>query len=145
MKKKEPLGKLSLQIKSQQANPSPPVGPALGQRGLNIMEFCKQFNDLSKASGIEAGMLVTVEITYYADKTFALLMKKPPVSALVKKLANLKSGAKKPGTEVAGEIHKSKVVEIAQMKMGDMSVDSLDSAVSMVMGTCVSMGIKVTE
>lgn len=143
MKKKEPVGFISLQIPAGQANPSPPVGPALGQRGLNIMEFCKQFNELCNKDKIEPGMIIPVVIAYYADKSFTITMKKSPVSILVKKALGLKSGSKTPGTQTAGQITIAQIEEIANIKMADMGVDNIEAAKLMVMGTCQSMGIKV--
>lgn len=143
MKKKEPVGFISLQIPAGQANPSPPVGPALGQRGLNIMEFCKQFNEQCVKQKIEPGLLTPVVIAYYADKTFTMVLKKPPVSVLVKKALKLKSGSKTPGTQSAGTITMAQVEEIAKTKMDDMGVDDLVAASQMVIGTCKSMGVKV--
>ncbi len=143
MKKKEPVGQISLLIPAHQANPSPPVGPALGQRGLNIMEFCKQFNERCKKENIEAGLPTPVVISYFADKSFDMLLKKPPVSILVKRALKLKLASKKPGTDVAGTINMEQIKQIAELKLVDMGVDSIDAAVSMVIGTCKSMGVKV--
>ena len=139
--KKAITGYVKLQIPAGSANPSPPVGPALGQRGLNIMEFCKQFNDRTK--DFEKGMPIPVVITAYADKSFTFITKTPPTSYLVKKKAGLASGSKLPGRDKAGKISKSDILEIAKMKMADMGVTDLDAAISMVKGTCVSMGVKV--
>ncbi|MCE2992569.1 MAG: 50S ribosomal protein L11 [Candidatus Jidaibacter sp.] len=143
MKKKEPVGQISLQIAAHQANPSPPVGPALGQRGLNIMQFCKDFNELCKKENIEPGMPTPVVISYYADKSFSMILKKPPVPVLVKKALKLNSASKKPGTDFVGSINMDQIAEIAKIKMGDMGVDSLEAASQMVIGTCRSMGVKV--
>ncbi|MDF3047447.1 MAG: rplK [Candidatus Midichloriaceae bacterium] len=143
MKKKEPVGQISLQIAAHQANPSPPVGPALGQRGLNIMQFCKDFNDLCKKQNIEPGMPTPVIISYYADKSFSMILKKPPVPVLVKKALKLNSASKKPGTDFVGNINMDQITEIAKIKMEDMGVDSLEAASQMVIGTCRSMGVKV--
>lgn len=145
MKKKEPLGTITLLIPAHQANPSPPVGPALGQRGIQIMEFCKQFNERCKKENIEPGMPTPVLITFYADKSFEMVLKKPPVSVLVKKALKLQSASKAPGTQIVATIKKGDVEEIAKIKMDDMGVDNLASAMSMVAGTCKSMGIKVEE
>lgn len=145
MKKKEALGTIKLNIIAHQANPSPPVGPALGQRGLNIMDFCKRFNDECKKQNYDQGDLIPVVITYYADKTFTFETKLSPVPNLIKKELKLKSGSKTPGTQFAGEINKAQIEKIAKMKLKDMGVDSIDSAMRMVEGTCVSMGIKVVE
>jgi large subunit ribosomal protein L11 len=143
VKKKEPIGQISLQIAAHQANPSPPVGPALGQRGLNIMEFCKQFNERCKKENYDQGDRIPVVISYFADKSFTFITKCPPVPNLIKKKAGLKSGSKTPGTATAGEISLKMIEEIAKMKMADMGVTDLDAAISMVKGTCVSMGVKV--
>lgn len=143
MKKKEIVGKISLQLKAHQANPSPPTGPALGQRGLNIMEFCKQFNELCKKKGLQPGDVIPTIITYYADKSFTIVTKNPPVPNLIKKALGIESASKTPGTAFAGTINNKQIEEIAKIKMEDMSVDNLESAMSMVRGTCVSMGIKV--
>jgi large subunit ribosomal protein L11 len=143
VKKKEPVGQISLQIAAHQANPSPPVGPALGQRGLNIMQFCKDFNELCKKENIEPGMPTPVVISYYADKSFSMILKKPPVPVLVKKALKLNSASKKPGTDFVGSINMDQIAEIAKIKMGDMGVDSLEAASQMVIGTCRSMGVKV--
>jgi large subunit ribosomal protein L11 len=143
VKKKEPVGQISLQIAAHQANPSPPVGPALGQRGLNIMQFCKDFNDLCKKQNIEPGMPTPVIISYYADKSFSMILKKPPVPVLVKKALKLNSASKKPGTDFVGNINMDQITEIAKIKMEDMGVDSLEAASQMVIGTCRSMGVKV--
>lgn len=145
MKKKEPVGQISLLIPAHQANPSPPVGPALGQRGLNIMQFCKDFNERCAKEKIEAGLPTPVVISYYADKSFDMLLKKPPVSVLVKRALNLKLASKKPGTDIVGTITMEQVKEIAQLKLVDMGVDSLDAGMKMVEGTCRSMGVKVKE
>jgi len=145
VKKKEPIGSIKLNILAHQANPSPPVGPALGQRGLNIMDFCKRFNDECKKQNHEPGDVIPVVISYYADKTFTFVTKLPPVPNLIKKQLKLKSGSKTPGTQFAGEIKKAQIKTIAEMKMKDMGVDSLDAAMKMVEGTCVSMGVKVIQ
>jgi large subunit ribosomal protein L11 len=145
VKKKEALGSIKLNIAAHQANPSPPVGPALGQRGLNIMDFCKRFNDECKKLNHEPGDIIPVVITYYADKTFTFITKLPPVPNLIKKALKLKSGSKTPGTQFAGEINKAQIKAIAEMKMKDMGVDDIKAAIKMVEGTCVSMGIKVIQ
>ncbi len=145
MKNKVPVGTISLQVPAHQANPSPPIGPALGQRGLNIMDFCKRFNDACKKEGFEPGDVIPVLITYFADKSFDFKLKNPPVPNLIKKKMKLAKGAKTPGTQVVGIINMTQIKEIAKMKMVDMGVHSLDSAINMVKGTCVSMGVKVEE
>lgn len=143
MKKKEPAGSISLQVPAHQANPSPPLGPALGQRGLNIMDFCKQFNDHCKKKGYEPGDVTPTVITYYPDKSFTFETKSPPVPFLVMKATGKKKGAKTPGTETVASLAQDQVKEIAEKKMEDMGVDNIDSAISMVKGTCLSMGIEV--
>lgn len=143
MKKKEIVGTISLQVPAHQANPSPPIGPALGQRGLNIMEFCKQFNEICKKKNLQPGDVIPTIITYYGDKTFTIVTKNPPVPNLIKKAVGITSASKTPGTAFAGTINAKQIEEIAKIKMEDMSVDNLESAMSMVRGTCVSMGIKV--
>ncbi len=145
MKKKEPVGSISLQVPAHQANPSPPIGPALGQRGLNIMEFCKQFNDHCKKKGHTPGDVIPTVITYFADKTFTFITKMPPVPNMIKKALGVTSGAKTPGTQVIGTITMAQITEIAKAKMEDMGVDELDAAISMVKGTCVSMGVKIQD
>jgi len=140
MKKKE-IGKINLQIPAGKANPAPPIGPALGQKGLNIAEFCKQFNDRTKA--MEQGMPVPVVITAYADKSFTFITKTPPTSYLIKKSAGLTSGSKTAGRETVGSISASEVTKIAKMKMADMGVDDPDAAEASVIGTARSMGIEV--
>ena len=145
MKKKEPVGSISLQVPAQQANPSPPIGPALGQRGLNIMEFCKQFNDHSKKQGHAPGDMIPTVISYYADKTFTFITKMPPVPNMIKKALGLTAGAKTPGTQTVGTIKMAQIKEIAKVKMADMGVDNIEAAISMVRGTCVSMGVKIED
>lgn len=140
---KKVIGYIKLQIGAGSANPSPPVGPALGQRGLNIMEFCKQFNE--KTKDMEKGVPVPVVITAFADKTFTFITKTPPVSYFVKKKAGVTSGSKLPGRENAGKIKVSDIAEIAKMKMADMGVDDLESAISQVEGTARASGIMVVE
>jgi large subunit ribosomal protein L11 len=143
VKKKEPAGTISLQIPAHKANPSPPIGPALGQRGLNIMEFCKQFNEHCKKGNFDEGDVIPVVITYFPDKTFNFVTKMSPVPNMIKKELKLASGSKTPGTQSVGTITKAQIEKIAKVKMKDMSVDSLPAAMSMVEGTCMSMGIKV--
>lgn len=139
--KKKVVGLIKLQIPAGQAKPAPPVGPALGQRGLNIMEFCKAFND--KTKNMEQGMAIPVEITAYADKTFTFITKTPPATALIKKALGLKSGSKKPGTEVAGKISQEQIDEIAKIKMPDLNAHDIESAKKIIAGSALSMGLKV--
>lgn len=144
MKNKQPVGTFTLLIAAQQANPSPPVGPACGQRGLNIMEVCKRINDeCKKIKDLAPGDIVPAVITFFADKSFNIIIKKPPVSNLVKKYLKLAKGSKTPGLSVAGTISPKHVEEIAKIKMEEMGVLTLTAAISQVEGTCRSMGIKV--
>jgi large subunit ribosomal protein L11 len=143
--KKKEEGRISLQIPAQQANPSPPIGPALGQRGLNIMDFCNRFNNLCKEKKISPGEIIPVIIKYFADKRFEIETKQSPVPYLIKKFVGLKSGSKKPGTEWVGSIEIDQVEEIAMIKMEDMGVSDVKSAMRMVKGTCVSIGVRVEE
>jgi large subunit ribosomal protein L11 len=137
---KEISGILKLQIKGGQANPAPPVGPALGQRGVNIMEFCKSFNDKTKSL---MGQPVPVVITIYKDKKFDFIIKTPPASFLIKEAIKLKSGSKEPGRVVAGSISKAQLKKIAEIKMKDLNANDLDAAVQIVAGTARSMGLVV--
>ncbi len=138
---KKVAGQLKLQVPSGAANPSPPIGPALGQRGINIMEFCKAFNAATQE--MEKGMPIPCVITYYQDKSFTFQMKQPPVSYLLKKAANLKSGSKTPGKASAGSISRDKVREIAEAKMKDLNAADVEGAMRMVEGSARSMGLNV--
>ena len=138
---KKITGFLKLQVPAGAANPSPPIGPALGQRGLNIMAFCKDFN--AKTSQLEKGSPIPVVITIYQDKSFTFEMRTPPVSYFIKKAAGLESGSKAPGRDKAGKITKAQVKEIAEQKMKDLNCDSVESAMRMVEGSARSMGIEV--
>ena len=140
---KKVTGTLSLQIAAGKANPSPPVGPALGQRGVNIMEFCKAFNDKTKE--MEPGSPIPVLITIYKDKSFTFVTKKPPVSYLIKKAVKLKKGCQTPGRSTVSSITRKQMEEIAEVKMEDMNADTLDAAVAMIAGSAYSMGIKVVD
>ncbi len=140
---KKITGSIKLQIPSGQANPSPPVGPALGQRGVNIMEFCKAFNEVTKT--MQPGMPIPVVITVYADKSFTFVTKTPPASYLIMKAANVKKGANKTGLEHIGKITKAQLREIAEIKIKDMNANDIDAAVSMLAGTATSMGLDVIE
>ena len=140
---KKVTGFLKLQVPAGAANPSPPIGPALGQRGLNIMEFCKNFN--AQTAKLEKGTPIPVVITTYADRSFTFEMKTPPMSFFIKKAAKLERGSKTPGRDVAGSINKAQVKEIAQQKLKDLNCDSIESAMRMVEGSARSMGIEVTE
>ena len=135
--KKKILGLIKLQIPAGKANPSPPVGPALGQKGLNIMEFCKAFNAATQS--LEPGIPTPVIITAYEDKSFTFITKLPPVSYYIKKAAGVKSASKTPGKEVAGKITMAQVKEIAEAKMPDLNCSTVEAAMNMVKGQAVSM------
>ncbi len=137
---KKVIGEIKLQIPAGAANPSPPVGPALGQRGVNIMEFCKAFN---AATQTEQGMIIPVVITVYADRTFSFITKTPPAAVLLKKAAGLDKGSSEPGKETKGEVTKAQVQEIARIKMPDLTSASIEAAVKTVEGTARSLGLKV--
>ena len=138
---KKITGYVKLQVPAGSANPSPPIGPALGQRGLNIMEFCKAFN--AQTQQMEKGSPIPVVITVYADRTFSFEMKTPPVSFFIKKAAKLDSGSKFPGRDKAGSVTREQVKEIAEKKMKDLNCDSIEAAMKMVEGSARSMGIEV--
>jgi large subunit ribosomal protein L11 len=138
---KKITGYLKLQVPAGAANPSPPIGPALGQRGLNIMEFCKAFN--AQTQNLEKGAPIPVVITIYADRTFAFEMRTPPVSHFLKKAANLQSGSKTPGRGSAGSVTKDQVKEIAEKKMKDLNCSTVEAAMRMVEGSARSMGLEV--
>jgi large subunit ribosomal protein L11 len=134
-------GYIKLQIKAGQANPSPPVGPALGQRGVNIMEFCKAFNAATQQ--MEPGSPIPVVITVYSDKSFTFETKTPPASYFLKKAANLKSGSNAPGKQVAGSVTMDQLREIAEAKMVDLNAIDVDGAVQIIAGSARSMGLEV--
>ena len=136
-------GYINLQVPAGQANPSPPIGPALGQRGLNIMEFCKQFN--AKTKDMEQGAPVPVKITVFSDRTFAFEMKTPPASYLLKKAAKITSGSKETGRTSVGTVTMAQVREVAKQKMKDLNTDNLEAAAKTVAGTARSMGLQVVE
>ena len=138
---KKLVGSMKLQVPAGQANPSPPVGPALGQRGINIMEFCKAFN--AKTADMEPGAPCPTVITYYQDKSFTMDIKTPPASYYLKKAANLKSGASAPSREVAGTVTAAQVKEIAEAKMKDLNANDIESAMQIILGSARSMGIEV--
>ena len=138
---KKVAGFLKLQVPAGAANPSPPIGPALGQRGLNIMAFCKDFN--AKTSQLEKGSPIPVVITIYQDKSFTFEMRTPPVSYFIKKAAKVESGSKAPGRDKAGKITKEQVKEIAEKKMADLNCSTVEAAMRMVEGSARSMGIEV--
>ncbi|GGG04206.1 MULTISPECIES: 50S ribosomal protein L11 [Cysteiniphilum] len=132
---------IKLQVKAGQANPSPPIGPALGQHGVNIMEFCKAFN--AQTQKMEQGSPVPVVITVYSDRSFTFTMKTPPASFLLKKAAKIKSGSSKPSKEVAGTVNREQLEEIAKAKEPDLTAATLDAAVRTIAGSARSMGLKV--
>jgi large subunit ribosomal protein L11 len=140
---KKITGYLKLQVPAGSANPSPPIGPALGQRGLNIMEFCKAFN--AQTQSLEPGMPIPVVITAFADRTFTFATKTPPTSYLLRRAAGLEKGDKTPGRTIAGKVTLAQVREIAGQKMQDLNANDLDAAVSMIKGSARSMGLEVVE
>ena len=138
---KKVAGTMKLQVPAGQANPSPPVGPALGQRGINIMEFCKAFN--AKTQELEPGAPCPTIITYFVDKSFTMDIKTSPASYMLKKAAKLNSGAKLPGREVVGSVTAKQVKEIAEAKMKDLNANDIEAAMLIIMGSARSMGIEV--
>jgi large subunit ribosomal protein L11 len=140
---KKITGYVKLQVPAGAANPSPPIGPALGQRGLNIMEFCKAFN--AQTAKMEKNTPIPVTITVYQDRSFTFEMKTPPVSYFIKKAAKLESGSKTPGRDKVGSVTKAQVKEIAEQKMKDLNCDTVEAAMRMVEGSARSMGIEVAE
>jgi len=136
-------GYIRLQVPAGQANPSPPIGPALGQAGLNIMEFCKTFN--AETQNLEQGMPIPVVITAYADATFSFITKTPPASFFLKKAAKLPKGSSTPGRETTGRVTMAQVREIAEMKMADLNANDIEAAAQMIKGSARSMGIEVVE
>ena len=138
---KKIVGLIKLQVPAGKANPSPPIGPALGQRGLNIMEFCKAFN--AQTQKVEPGLPLPVVITAYADKSFTFIIKTPPTTVLIKKAAGIESGSPKPHTDKVGKITRKQVEDIAKQKMPDLNAASVDAAIKSVRGTARSMGIEV--
>ncbi len=139
---KEVTATVKLQCPAGQATPAPPVGPALGQHGVNIGQFVKQFNDETRA---QAGLIIPVVITVYKDRTFTLLYKSPPASVLLKRAAKLATAAKTPGSEIAGQVTKAQVREVAQLKMKDLNTTDIAAAMRMVEGTARSCGIRVVD
>lgn len=137
---KKVIGQIKLQIPAGQANPSPPVGPALGQHGVNIMEFCKAFNAKTQE---QAGLIIPVVITVYADRSFSFITKTPPAAVLLLRAAKLKKGSGVPNKEKVGKVTKDQVLEIAQLKMPDLNAFSEEAAVRIIEGTARSMGIEV--
>jgi large subunit ribosomal protein L11 len=138
---KKIAGYLKLQVPAGAANPSPPIGPALGQRGLNIMEFCKAFN--AKTQEMEKGMPIPTVITIYADKSFSFETKTPPAAFFLRKAAKLQKGGAEPGREVAGSVTTAQCREIAEAKMADLNANDLDAATKIIMGSARSMGLEV--
>ena len=132
---------VKLQVPAGQANPAPPIGPALGQHGVNIMEFCKQFN--AKTQKMEQGLVIPVLLTVYTDRSFTFIMKTPPVSILIKKTANLAKGSAEPNKTKVGSLTKAQVTEIAKQKLPDLNVNSLEAAIRTVEGTARSMGVEI--
>jgi len=140
---KKIVGYIKLQVPAGAANPSPPIGPALGQRGLNIMEFCKAFN--AKTQEMEKSTPIPVNITVFSDKSFTFEMKTPPASHFLKRAAKLESGSKAPGRDVAGSVTKAQVRQIAEAKMKDLNANDVDMAMRLIEGSARSMGIEVKE
>lgn len=141
--KKEVLGLIKLQVPSGKANPAPPIGPALGQKGLNIMEFCKQFNAMK--FDYDMGTPIPVTITAYKDKSFTFTTKNPPVSYLIMKEIGLQKGSSNPGKDTAGKITKAQIQNVAKKKMVDMNATSVEACMEMVRGSAISMGLEVVE
>ena len=137
---KKVIANIKLQVPAGQANPSPPIGPALGQHGVNIMEFCKSFN--AKTQG-EEGMIIPVVITVYADRSFTYVTKTPPASVLLKKAAKIAKGSSEPNREKVGQVSRRQVEEIARLKMPDLNTHSIEAAVKIIEGTARSMGITI--
>ena len=138
---KKVVGFIKLQVPAGKANPSPPIGPALGQRGMNIMEFCKAFN--AQTQKIEPGLMLPVVITAYQDKSFSFIVKTPPATVLIKKAAGIESGSKTPHTDKVGKITRAQAEEIAKAKMPDLTAADLDAAVRTIAGSARSMGVTV--
>ncbi|MDB5901629.1 MAG: rplK, partial [Betaproteobacteria bacterium] len=138
---KKVVGLIKLQVPAGKANPSPPIGPALGQRGLNIMEFCKAFN--AQTQKLEPGLPIPVVITAYADKSFTFIMKTPPATILIKKAAKIDKGSPRPHTDKVGRISRAQAEEIARTKMPDLTASDLEAAIKTIAGSARSMGIEV--
>ncbi|USD22019.1 50S ribosomal protein L11 [Microbulbifer variabilis] len=132
---------IKLQVKAGQANPSPPVGPALGQHGVNIMEFCKAFN--AQTQGLEPGLPVPVVISVYSDRSFTFIMKSPPAAVLLRKAAKIKSGSGRPNTDKVGKVTRAQIEEIVEMKKADLTASDMDAAVRTIAGSARSAGIEV--
>ena len=140
---KKITGYIKLQVPAGAANPSPPIGPALGQRGVNIMEFCKAFN--AQTGDMEKGMPIPTVITVYADRSFSFEMKTPPASYYLKRAAKISSGAKEPGKQSAGRVRRSQLAEIAELKMKDLNANSIEAAARIIEGSARAMGLDVVE
>jgi large subunit ribosomal protein L11 len=138
---KKIVGFIKLQVPAGKANPSPPIGPALGQRGLNIMEFCKAFN--AQTQKMEPGLMLPVVITAYADKSFTFILKSPPASVLIRKALKLEKGSSKPHTDKVGKLTRAQAEEIAKMKQPDLTAGDMDAAVRTIAGSARSMGVEV--
>lgn len=134
---------VKLQVAAGKANPSPPIGPALGQQGINIISFCKEFND--KTSNIELGLPIPVVITIYADRSFTFVIKSPPASILLKKAAGVKSGSAKPNTEKVGKVSNKQIIEIAKNKANDMTGSDINAIIRSIKGTAKSMGLVIED
>ena len=139
---KKVVGKIKLQIEAGKANPSPPVGPALGQHGVNIMDFCKQFNAKTES---QAGYIIPVVIDVYEDRSFSFIVKSPPAPVLIKKALNLSKGSAVPNKDKVGEITQAQLEEIAKIKMNDLNATTMEAAVNMIKGSCRAMGVTVKE
>jgi large subunit ribosomal protein L11 len=140
---KKIIGYIKLQVPAGKANPSPPIGPALGQRGLNIMEFCKAFN--AQTQQLEVGMPIPVVITAYSDRTFTFVTKTPPITYFLKKAAGIQKGTTTPGKATVGQVTMAQIREIAEKKMVDLNANDIEGAASMIVGSARSMGLKVVE
>ena len=140
MASKQEIGFIKLQIPAGQANPAPPVGPALGQHGVNIMDFCKAFNDKTKD---QMGMIIPVEITVFADRSFTFIIKTPPAAVLLKKAAGIDKGSGEPNRDKVGTVSENDLAQIAETKMADLNANTIDQAKEMIRGTARSMGIEV--
>src|SRR6188508_1368655 len=138
---KKVVGYIKLQVPAGKANPSPPIGPALGQRGLNIMEFCKAFN--AQTQSMEPGLVLPVVITAYADKSFTFILKTPPASVLIKKILKLEKGSARPHLDKVGKLSRKQAEEIAKMKQPDLTAADMDAAVRTIAGSARSMGVEV--
>lgn len=134
---------VKLQVAAGKANPSPPIGPALGQQGINIISFCKEFND--KTSNIELGLPIPVVITIYADRSFTFIIKSPPAAILLKKAAGIKSGSAKPNTEKVGKVSNKQIIEIAKNKANDMTGSDINAIIRSIKGTAKSMGLVIED